>query len=134
MDERDDADRDGGERRPDPNRQTDPTPGTATPADRPTDANAPEATARRNPGGDGGATETAAGGSDARTEDDEPTAGTGDGEGTDAVGGSGAVDGDARASDEQLLGPLEPGQPELENALFVALGALGTVALFASVF
>ena len=56
------------------------------------------------------------------------TAGTRDEE-TDGVGIAEAV-----GEDRPPLGPLEPGSPAPENVLFVVLGALATVALFATLF
>lgn len=51
------------------------------------------------------------------------------GEETDEVGIAEAV-----GEDRPPLGPLEPGSPTPENVLFVVLGALATVALFATLF
>lgn len=48
-------------------------------------------------------------------------------EGSDEVGIAEAV-----GEDRPPLGPLEPGSPTPENVLFVVLGALAAVALFAT--
>ncbi|SEO43172.1 hypothetical protein SAMN04487948_102394 [Halogranum amylolyticum] len=39
---------------------------------------------------------------------------------------------DAETTDEPELPPLEPGDPSLENAMFVLLGVVGTLLIFVS--
>jgi hypothetical protein len=37
---------------------------------------------------------------------------------------------EAESTDEQELPPLEPGDPSLENAMFVLIGIVGTLLIF----
>lgn len=114
MDTRDDGDdgrRDGADADVDRRGGPDRTPSDSG-ANRPGDAANSDRAADPNPTD---VTASAPGATDAREE------------GSDEVGLAEAV-----GEDRPPLGPLEPGSPTPENVLFVVLGALAAVALFAT--
>lgn len=61
----------------------------------------------------------------------EPTRGSGRSEPTTPATGDASVPSDATGDDEE---EVLPGEPSLENAVFVLLGMLGTLAVYIHIF